>query len=294
VITAHLLVAVAIAVPPALPASAPAAAPVTFAKPPLTQEEARRIYTRYQRAKPHHLHRVAAGLALKISERQSRLADVEPPAITIPRAPGRVRWFLTSSTRTQLVFAETRKGWRLVAGASAPIRQQPIHDQDGLAVALDQHTAGLIATPRQVAHTHAISRSTLHSHPQARALLAPGMHTSQAAQSTRSAYGATHGQWALRIRSRALPPIYTLRTRDGGALAWYGMRETQTYTPVSASALPIRFDEPGGVLGPGRSFTRQATITIGSCYLASIPPAATQTKAAVIGAWSTTLAVRGA
>ncbi|MCG5215472.1 hypothetical protein [Streptosporangium sp. KLBMP 9127] len=314
-----------------MPAPAPrhsapvsATAPSTLSKQPLplTQDKARRIHARYQRlatkaahTKDDSLHRAATGLALKISKGESHLATLrrqqptKPAAITdarftIPRPlPGQPHWFLVSftragyTTRVQLIFAEAANGWRLAAGSSTPATQrlpQPALDRDGLATALDEHTGGLIGSPRQVAHAHAISLSTLNSHPQALALLAPGTYTSEAAQSMRSEYAAAQGRWALRISARDLPTLYTLRTQDGGALTWYGVRQTQTYTRAIRSAAPINFSKPStALLSRGRIFTRRAVITAASWFLATIPPTTTRTKASVAGDWYITLGVRG-
>jgi hypothetical protein len=298
---------------PATPTSTPAT---------LTVEEARTIYTRYVRLADHATHtngdgleQAEAGLALELSRAQIHLATLrkQPPAtqsanrnvqFAIPRTPpGRHRWFLAvrdnpgASGQTQLIFAQTAHGWRLVAASATPAGDRlPQLDlnQDGHAVALGEKATGLAATPHQIARAHAASLASGNSHPQSRALLAPGTYTTEAAKDIQGEADAIRGQWSLRISTRTLPGIYALRTRDGGAMAWYALRETQTYTRINPLASPITFTKPNpAALSHGRSFTRRADVAAASWFLAVIPPAGTGAKSTIIGDWYITLSVDG-
>ncbi|MFI0420464.1 hypothetical protein [Spongiactinospora sp. 9N601] len=285
----------------------------------LTQTEARRIHHAYQQAYLRALHaggrgmeHAEAGLALKLTRTQFRLAaktndPISPPPpisearYTIPRPqPGRARWFLATITytgataRTHLIFEETTAGWRVVA-ASRTDRQvpQPHLDAQGQATALDAGTrTGLIADPLQVAHAHGWSVASAHRAKQARTLLAPGEHTTQAARAVLADRAVLRGQWWFRHAARVLPPIYALRTADGGALAWYGLHDRQRFLPATASPAPIRFAKTE--LARRAYYARRVSIDRAGWFLAAIPPAGSRAKADIIGAWSLTTAVDGA
>ncbi|MFI0425166.1 hypothetical protein [Spongiactinospora sp. 9N601] len=274
---------------PAVPVSA-----MTVGVRPVSNTEARRAYDRYLRLGD----RTYAGLALEISRARPEPFPPGDVRFIIPRPlPGSPRWFLASTVRAQLIFQETRAGWRVVAGSATPAGYrlpEPALDPDGHAMALDEHATGLYATPRQVAHAHAISLASMHLHPQARAVLAPGTHTSDAARDLQAEQALTRGQWALSITTHDLPALYALRTKDGGALTWYGIRETQTYTPVADPHTAIRFSRPVlAALSRGRAFVSRAVIKAAGSFVAVIPPAGATAKAAVAGGWYATTSING-
>ncbi|RBQ14171.1 hypothetical protein DP939_42230 [Spongiactinospora rosea] len=302
------------------PASSPAP---TSATAPLTQRDASLIHARYQRlftqagkARGKGMEDAEAGLALRLTRGQLRLAALEkddtpfPPfkitkaEFTIPRPlPGQSRWFLAtlnyagSSTTTHLIFAETRDGWRVVAAtiseASQPL-PAPALDRQGLATALGPQARDLVATPRQVvqAHTTLAAKARYDGH--IRAILAPGEQTSKMATDIQSERAVLRGQWRLTLAARALPGIYALRTADGGALVWYGMRDTQTLTRSTPLAGSISFSKPNAAtLSRHRSFTRRAVIDGAGCYLAVIPSRKSKATTWIAGSMYLTLDIHG-
>ncbi|MFI6883770.1 hypothetical protein [Streptosporangium canum] len=307
-------------------ATAPVGLPSPRAEPgALTQAEARRIHARFERlinrvsaARGAGVKQVEAGLALQIDQAQFRLGKligrqpkvrsrVTSVSFFIPRLQAHhVRWFVarvvyarSSSSYVDLVFQEQTQGWRMVAGTTTPRKRKMASiavTADGLSTAVEQHARGLTASPRQLAQAHAASNATLYTDPQARALIAPGYYTSEEAADDRADSAVLRGQWTMQIHAQDLPDIYSLRTTDGGALTWYGVRKQLVYTAAIDGAARLSMaHNPYKTLSRGRSYSRQVTATSASWYLAVIPAATARatSKAVIVGDWWALLSMRG-
>lgn len=292
----------------------------------LSLAQARQIYQHYrqqtQTGSSDDLHLREAGLALQISQATARLARLRghrptpvpsasptpvPAAIIVPAPPegGATTppWFVVQERRgsdyVQLVLAHTPSGWRLVAGTTTPEPLPDIaYDAHGYATAVAaSEDTGLIASPDLIAQRHAGLLSGHHIPPGESALLLDGTYTSEAAAARRADHASGGQLWRLQHTARAVPGIYALRTADGGAVAWYAIRERSVWTPVSPSAPPIQLQRADARLLTGnKTFHRRANLADAAFYLAVIPPeggSPADSRAQVLGHWSATLSVTG-
>jgi hypothetical protein len=321
------LTATACAAPadPAQLAAAPAPpSPSAAAPDDLTEQQARTILNRYERLSERAaraggagLDRAESGLALQLSRAQYRSARLRgetsfPPRARIARVSfirprqltGQARWFVAVITRAgttgqiQLIFSETARGWRVVAGSATPSGRSlppPANDADGRATALLPDVQGLAATPHELTRTHAAIMAGRDRGAKAEARLAPGPYTTQAAADIRAERAALAGFWRMRTQVDPLPQMYTVRTGDGGALVWYALRQSQTFAAVGPAVPPLEFTRRGpATLSRGRSFARQAVYRSAGWFVAVVPPAtAAQGKPAIVGAWYAALKVQG-
>ncbi|WP_433358887.1 hypothetical protein [Streptosporangium sp. CA-115845] len=321
----------AAAPPPRAATSAPSHTPRSSPAPHLTLREAERIYAQYARlnreiysVKGVGLQKTLAGLALELSRADYRLAVKEgwqptsPPKVvdtvemTIARVPpGRPQWFVATlkyakagASRTHLIFQSSSAtagitGWRVVAGATAAAGQTlpPIaRDANGIAEALPEDAGGLVATPRQVAGAHARWVSNLDGTAASeKQILTADGYTSATVQSRRAERAELRGQWRYKMRTTHVGTVYGLRTRTGGALVWYALREQHIFRVAVPGAAPVEFTRRRGprVLSSGRSFTRAVQLYAAGWFLAVVPAAGPGRRAKVTGDWYSTLSVRG-
>ncbi|MFI7048952.1 hypothetical protein [Streptosporangium sandarakinum] len=293
------------------------------AQPALTQKEASDIHARYykllkevSRRDGAGIEQAEAGAGLQMSRAQYRIATLtkqprKPPAAVarsrffIPRSmPGQPRWFLAADTPRgsqgiiHLVFSERSPGeWRVVSGtytSSQDKRWLPdvAVGADGLADAVGETTRdSLLISPRSLAQAHADYISSWGR--SRRELFAKGRNTTQILQEENDERAALNGQWSMRLRSRVLPGLYTLRTVGGGALNWFCRTQEELFTSQT-SGISARFTHPHTrALSKEASFDREVTTRKAGCYLAVVPPVASGRKVAVVGDWSSWLSVEG-
>ncbi|MGK5553949.1 hypothetical protein ACSNOI_20235 [Actinomadura kijaniata] len=272
------------------------------AEPPaLTRDEARAVLGRYEAAVGQAGQRLDAA-ALPAVETDPQLAmdtaavrlrravgqrtgplKFASTAFYIPRVAGYPRWFAVEAVtgagrqalRHALLFTQARAGgpWLLAADpypGDAVLRNVEL-DDDAYAVAVPPDAPGLAVAPGRIAAAHA---ALLTGGPQApgATALAPGPRTDQAHTALRQGVAAL-GRRGITFTSTFTPaalPVYALRTRDGGAVVWYALRQNEGYSSAKKGRLTVSGDLTG--LVPARSVKNRMTTTVLIQYLATIPP----------------------
>ncbi|MBG0825799.1 hypothetical protein HS048_34515 [Planomonospora sp. ID91781] len=324
----------ATAAPPPPPATSSRASPPPTAPVPqftaaVTEKAARRIHDRYWRLITRSaptggtgLSDAEAGLALQLTRAHYRIQALQGVPVARPRRVTSVRfyiphiapgvggspWFVSDlrragGGRTQMVYALTRSGWRVIAGTATRTTSLPriALDSHGLATPISADAAGLSVSPRRVARAHA---SILSLDPRATSaqddgeitrIVGPAAYTTQAAADTRAEQRALRGQWTMAIDVDVAPTLYALRTHDGGAVVWYALRERLIVCSLT-NRQPISFNRPStAALSKGRLFHQQAMAKAAGWYVAAIPPASSSPtatgRATILGDWHSYLSV---
>ncbi|WP_329430946.1 hypothetical protein OG339_48195 (plasmid) [Streptosporangium sp. NBC_01495] len=272
------------------------------------------------------MEQIHAGLALEVSRADYRLARLEGWQPTTPSRftaveftlarvlAGQPRWFVVSRTdtsqatsRSHLIFMESSAtgglaGWRVVTGSTAADGQDLprfARSPDGYADTVSRDTHTLVAPPDRVARAHAQWVADLRDTSDAsdaRKVLTANGYTAEAVRKRRIERDTRlQGQWDVQIQARPTKAVYGLRTVNGGALVWYGFRETHTYLPVVEGAGRISFTSQDGrhLLSGGRWYSRVVKVRFATGFLAVVPAAGAGRRATVVGDWHSTLEVSG-
>ncbi|MFI7698513.1 hypothetical protein [Nonomuraea sp. NPDC049480] len=278
--------------------SAPSSSPQKRAV--VTVAEAKKILARWDGAENEAMRRggtdwsaAEAGLIAEIHQAEVRLDRLrgETPSLTpeerivqsrfaIPRAGTGTPWFMADFRRkgvqvwTQVVFAKTRAGWRMVAGSMSPYRTPAVaRDGDGFATVLaPDDRAGLVVSPRELARTHARLLSTAGDDPRAKRLLVDNFWTGVYADTHKQDREEMPAGWNLRRDTQPARELYALRTTSGKALVWYGITEEDTYTAGSGAAgLKFWDGTLAKPLSKGKTFREKAVYKRASMYFAVVP-----------------------
>ncbi|MFI6518770.1 hypothetical protein ACIBF1_24665 [Spirillospora sp. NPDC050679] len=289
------------------------------APPVLTRDQARQVLSRYaqaagragQRLDASPLSSVATGpqLAMDTAAVKLRRATGQKPgplAFTrpvfyIPRATGYPRWFAVDAVsgsgkrtlRHALLFTQAKAGgpWLLAADpypADAALSRVRL-DSDGYATAVPAVASGLALAPGRVAAAHA---ALLSKGPRGSGVtsLAPGPRTTQTRDELERGVQLL-AKRGVRLTSSFTPdpaPAYALRTRDGGAVVWYVLRQKEAYSAARRGTLTVSGDLSG--LAPAGAAGSRMTTTVLIQYLATVPP---KGATAVTGMYRKAVAVDG-
>ncbi|GAA4139816.1 hypothetical protein [Actinomadura keratinilytica] len=292
--------------------------------PALSKDEAQRVLARYadaankagQRLDGDALAAVETDPQLAMDRAAFRLGRAARRPFTpvrfvqsvfyIPRMQGYPRWFaadtVTSATppgakqprttRHALVFTQAAAGapWLLAAsphpGGDEMSRVRL--DGDGYAQAVAPGASGLAVSPSRIGAAHA---ALLSGGPQApgAGVLAPGPQTTQSYDALRQAQVGLRKN-GVRLHTRFTPdssPVYALRTKDGGALVWYVLRQHESYRAARLGKLAVTGDLTG--LAPAKAARTRLDATVLVQYLATVPASG---HAAVGGMYRKAVAAR--
>jgi hypothetical protein len=215
------------------------------------------------------------------------------PVFFIPRLSSYPRWFAVSAASREagsrsdgdrqsvyrqqhaLLFMQDKSGapWRLAADpfpTGKPIGGVSL-DKDGYATAVKPDDAQLALPPSKVGAAHAALLTGGPKDPGATGI-ATGPHTTQAYQALKQATGQ-FARLGVGLTSQFAPstaPVYALRTADGGALAWYVLKQNEKYTAKKPGLIAVTGDLVG-LAPPGKVKNRLDT-TVLVQYLCKIPP----------------------
>ncbi|MER6001278.1 hypothetical protein ABT120_22115 [Nonomuraea angiospora] len=172
------------------------------------------------------------------------------PKLFVPRfAPTeQAPWFSALVTRdgspTLLTFAKSADRWRLSSAAELLPRQEVPEiqlDADGYATAVAPDDKSVTISPQFMGPVHASVAETGAAGPTA-GLLAPGPYTTEVAAQIAHLRdvlknSTEQGGYSYdSIFSADNFPVYSLRTKDGGALIQYSLSRTSTTTAVTKAA----------------------------------------------------------
>ena len=207
------------------------------------------------------------------------------PVFYVPRIASGQRWFAvdTASTtrgveiRHALLFVEEGGRWKLAAdpqrGNASPIKGVRLDDEGYAEAAVDN----LQVAPADLPAAHA---SLLTQGPQA-----AGAQNLAAGQQTTQTYDALQkvsknlrksGMTFTSAFTPAEQPAYALRTQDGGAVAWYALKQQEAY---KGKKIPVS-GELAGLLPGGQIARKSLTSTSLLQYLAAVPQ---EGQVAVVG-----------
>jgi len=282
--------------PLALSAACGGAAEDAGAAPPpaLSLEQAKKVFATYTAADQkadaaldtEALPAIATGSQLEMDTATYRAykatgKKVEPttftsPVFYVPRIASGQRWFVVdAASRSKgvdvqhaLLFVEEGGRWKLAADPqrrnATPIKGVVL-DEEGYAEAARD---GLQIAPDQLPGAHA---SLLTQGPQA-----PGAEHLAAGQQTTQTYEVLQkvskglkkaGMKFSAAYTPADQPAYALRTQDGGAVAWYTLRQQETY---QGKKIPVS-GEVAGLLPEGQVARKSLASTSLVQYLAAVP-----------------------
>ncbi|MCP2335256.1 hypothetical protein [Actinomadura rupiterrae] len=219
----------------------------------------------------------------------------------VPRLSGYPRWFAADAVsgtgkealRHALLFTQEKAGapWLLASDpfpTDAALSRVTL-DRDGYAASVAPSEGGLAIAPDKLAAAHA---TLLNEGPKAAGAskLAPGPKTTEAFAALRQAEtGLQKDGITLASRFEAGPGrVYALRTRDGGALVWYVLKQREAYSAVKKGKLSVTGDLVG--LAPPSSVSTRMDTTVLVQYLASVPA---KGRAAVTGMYRKAVAATG-
>ncbi|WP_067486065.1 hypothetical protein [Actinomadura hibisca] len=285
-----------------LPACGSDSDPASASAPPaLTQDQARQVLSRYtkaagqagQRLDASGLSAVATGPQLTMDTAAVKLRRVTKqkpgplaftkPVFYIPRTTGYPRWFAADAIsgsdkqtlRHALLFTQAKADapWLLAADpypSDAALSRVQL-DGDGYATAVPPAAPGLSLAPGKVAAAHAALLTDGAKAPGA-ASLAPGPKTTQAREALEQGVKLLNKR-GVKLTSSFTPdatPAYALRTKDGGAVVWYVLRQNEAYSSARRGTLSVSGDLSG--LAPARTVRNRLTTTVLIQYLATVPP----------------------
>ncbi|QFG24045.1 hypothetical protein [Actinomadura sp. WMMB 499] len=228
--------------------------------------------------------------------------DFAKSTFLIPRMEGHPRWFVVGAGGGKgagarphaMLFTQERAGgpWLLAAdpapgdGALGRVKL----DDDGFAERVAPDAGGLPVPPAQVPKAHA---ALMTDGPDASgaAALADGPTTGRAYDALQKVTKSLAGQ-GVRLASTFAPAeyrVHALRTKDGGALVWYAMKQHEAYSAAKRGSLAVSGDLVG--LAPARSVRTKLRTTVLTQYLAVIPP---DGRAMVAGIYRKAVAAKGA
>ncbi|MFC4910410.1 hypothetical protein [Actinomadura gamaensis] len=204
-------------------------------------------------------------------------------SVAVPRISGYPRWFAADAVsgtgkdalRHALLFTQQKAGapWLLTADpfpTDAAISRVAL-DKDGYATTVNPSEGGLAIAPDRIAAAHA---ALLNEGPKAAGAseLAPGPKTTEAFAALRQAESGLQKD-GITLASRFEPDgpakVYALRTRGGGALVWYVLKQKEAYSAVKKGKLTVTGDLVG--LAPPSSVSTRMDTGVLIQYLATVP-----------------------
>lgn len=210
------------------------------------------------------------------------------PVFYIPRLGGYPRWFAVDTiaqdaspakdrhpVRHALLFVQNaeRAPWLLAADpfpTGSPLSSVRL-DREGYAEAVPSGDDGLAIAPGQLAASHAALLGGSGKTPSGGKVIGAGPHSSQA----RDALGEVTEKLksaGIGLTTQFVPngtPAYALRTKDGGALVWYVVRQTESYSADKPGKLAVSGDLVG--LAPPKAAKTRLDTTVLIQYLATVP-----------------------
>lgn len=230
----------------------------------------------------------------KASGKKPEAAPLTEPVFYVPRIASGQRWFAVDAASTSsgmeirhaLLFVEDGGAWKLAADPqrrnASPIKGIKL-DKEGYAEVAQE---GLQVKPADLPAAHA---GLLSSGPQA-----PGAENLAAGQQTTQTYDVLQKvskglrKSGLSFSSQFTPaeqPAYALRTEDGGAVAWYTLKQQEIY---KGKKIPVA-RELAGLLADPKIAHKSLTSTSLIQYLAAVPA---EGQVAVVGASRKTVAAQ--
>ncbi|MFD0901455.1 hypothetical protein [Actinomadura sediminis] len=220
----------------------------------------------------------------------------------IPRIQGHPRWFAVGagggggagSRPHAMLFTQEKAGgpWLLAAdpapgdGALGRVKL----DDQGFAEPVAPEADGLAVAPARLPRAHA---TLMTDGPDASgaAAFADGPTTGRAYQALQQVTKSLAGQGVELSSTFAPAPyrVYALRTKDGGALVWYAMKQYEAYSAAKRGSLAVSGDLVG--LAPARSVRTRLKTMVLTQYLAVVPP---DGRAMVAGVYRKAVAAKGA
>lgn len=228
--------------------------------------------------------------------------DFPKTTFFIPRLQGHPRWFAVgagggggqgSRPHAMLFTQEEAGGPWLLAADPAPgdgaLGQVKLDDQ-GFAEPVAPEADGLPVTPAGLPKAHA-TLMTGGPGASGAAAFADGPTTGRAYQALQKVTKSLAGQGVTLSSTFAPAPyrVHALRTKDGGALVWYAMRQQEAYSAAKRGSLAVSGDLVG--LAPARSVRTRLKTTVLTQYLAVVPP---DGRAMVAGVYRKAVAAKGA
>lgn len=300
--------------PLALSAACGGAAKDAEAAPPpaLSLDQAKGVFETYESADrkadtaldPAQLPAIATGSQLEMDTATYRMYKANgkkpdtrsfgEPVFYVPRIASGPRWFVVDTSsrvrgvevRHALLFVEEDGRWKLAADPqrrnASPIKGVELDGEGYAQVAED----GLQVSPAQLPKAHA---DLLTQGPQA-----PGSEHLAAGQQTTQTHDVLQkvskslrksGMTFTAAFTPAEQPAYALRTQDGGAVAWYALKQQETY---KGKKIPVSSDL-AGLLPGGRVARGNLTSTSLVQYLAAVPR---EGQVAVVGVNRKTVAAQ--
>ncbi|MBE1531366.1 hypothetical protein [Actinomadura algeriensis] len=228
--------------------------------------------------------------------------DFAKTTFFIPRLEGHPRWFAVGAgggkdegarPHAMLFTQEKPDGPWLLAADPAPgdgALDRVKLDGDGFAEAVSPDADGLPVAPAQIPKAHA---ALMTDGPDASgaSALADGPTTGRAYEALRTVTESLAGQ-GVKLSATFAPAAYrvhALRTKDGGALVWYAMKQHEAYSAAKRGSLAVSGDLVG--LAPAGSARTRLKTTVLTQYLAVVPP---DGRAMVAGVYRKAVAARGA
>ncbi|MFD0685268.1 hypothetical protein [Actinomadura fibrosa] len=223
------------------------------------------------------------------------------PAFYIPRLHGYPHWFAADAVtgtgdravRHALLFTQTKPGapWLLAADPypqDAALSRIAL-DSDGYATAVDPGAKGLAITPARLPAAHAALLTRGPGAPGA-STLAEGPRTHRAYRALRQGE-STLAKQGVTLSSRFSTTsyaIHALRTRGGGALVWYVLKQNEAYSASQRGRLAVSGDLVG--LAPATAAKNRMDTIVLVQYLATVPP---KGRATVTGMYRKAVVARG-
>ncbi|MEO3786562.1 hypothetical protein ABGB12_24825 [Actinocorallia sp. B10E7] len=230
----------------------------------------------------------------KANGKKPEASSFSEPVFYVPRIASGPRWFVVDTAsrvrgveiRHAMLFLEEGGAWKLAADPqrrnASPIKGIQL-DKDGYAqVARD----GLQVSPADLPGAHA---SLLTQGPQAAGAehLAAGQQTTQTYDVLQKVSKGLRksGMTFSASFTPAEQSAYALRTQDGGAVAWYALKQQENY---KGKKIPVA-GELAGLLPSGQVARKSLTSTSLVQYLAAVPR---EGQVAVVGVNRKTVAAQ--
>ncbi|MEV4255355.1 hypothetical protein AB0J52_19560, partial [Spirillospora sp. NPDC049652] len=237
----------------------------------------------------------------RVSDARTGPLKLSHVSVAVPRLSGYPRWFAAAAVsgagkgavRHAMLFTQQRADapWLLAADpfpTDAPLSRVAL-DGDGYATAVGSSTSGLALAPGTLPAAHS---ALLNAGPRAQGAerLAPGPKTTEAFTALRRAESGLRKS-GVTLASRfepGSPQVYALRTRDGGAVVWYVLKQKEAYSAAKKGKLTVTGDLVG--LAPPSSVSTRMDTTVLIQYLATVPAKGT---AGVTGMYRKAVAASG-
>ncbi|MEV5575006.1 hypothetical protein AB0L06_33635 [Spirillospora sp. NPDC052269] len=203
-------------------------------------------------------------------------------SVAVPRLSSYPHWFAAEAisgsgkdaVRHAMLFTQAKAGapWLMAADPfpTDTAFSRIALDGHGYAQTAEASGGGLVIAPDKLAAAHS---ALLNDGPQTAGAgrLAPGPKTTDAYTALRQAKAALRKD-GITLESRFSPApaqVFALRTRDGGALVWYVLKQKEAYSATKKGKLTVTGDLVG--LAPPSSVSTRMDTTVLIQYLATVP-----------------------